>query len=61
MTTEGGAHLISFSDEDLRRVQTLHDDAAVVSMTIANYDVKRILVNNESSADFLFYGAFFRM
>lgn len=30
----------------------------IVSMTVANYDVKQILVNNRSSIDILFYGTF---
>ena len=33
----------------------------VVSLNIANYDVRRILVDNGSSADILFYDAFSRM
>ena len=37
------------------------DDAVVVSTTIANYDVKRILIDNESSTDVLFYSTFFQI
>ena len=48
-------------EEDVRRIQTPHDDAVVVSTTIANYGVKRILVDNRSSIDILFYSIFFRM
>ena len=33
----------------------------VVSLNIANYDVRRILVDNESLADILFYDAFSKM
>ena len=54
-------NIISFSKDDVRRIQTLHDDAVVISMTIANYDVKKNLVDNESSTDILFYWIFFRM
>ena len=52
---------IIFSEEDLRGVQTSHNDAVAVSMTIANYDIKWCLVDNKSSADVIFYDAFFRM
>ncbi|XP_043699855.1 uncharacterized protein LOC122650512 [Telopea speciosissima] len=45
---------ISFSDQDFGDIQTPHDDALVVTMGIANFDVKRILVDNGSSADILF-------
>ena len=47
--------------DDVQRIQTFHDDTVVVSMTIANYDVKKILVDNGSSTDVLFYLVFFRM
>ena len=50
--------VITFSKEDARKIQTPHDDAVVVSATIANYDVKRILIDNESSTDVLFYLTF---
>ena len=53
--------VITFSESDLHGVQTLHDDAVVVSSTIAKYDVKRILVDNGSSTNVLFYAVFSRM
>ena len=53
--------VITFIDEDARRIQTPHDDAVVVSTTIANYDVRRIFVDNESSTNILFYLTFSRM
>lgn len=54
-------HQKSFSfDDDLQGVQTLHDDAIVVNIIVANYDIKRILVNNENPLDVLFYDIFFR-
>ena len=52
---------IVFTDEDLRKVRTPHNDPVIVSLIIANYDVKRILVDNRSSVDILFYDAFQRM
>ena len=54
-------NIISFSDDDIRRIQTFHNDAIIVSVMIANYDVKRILVNNRSSIDLLFYPIFFQI
>ena len=53
--------MITFTEEDVRGIQTPHDDAFVVSATIANYDVKRIFVDNGSSTNILFYSTFFRM
>ena len=53
--------VITFTEEDVRGIQTPHDDAIVVSTTIANYDVKRIFVNNGSSTNVLFYSTFSRM
>ena len=49
---------ITFTEEDTQGVQFPHNDAVVVSLNIANYAVRRILVDNESSADILFYDAF---
>ncbi|KAK6117276.1 hypothetical protein DH2020_048987 [Rehmannia glutinosa] len=49
---------IRFTDEDLEGILTPHDDPMVVSLTIANYEVKRVLVDNGSSIDILFYDAF---
>ena len=36
-------------------------DPVVILLTIVNQDVKRILVDNESSTDILYYDAFVRM
>ena len=51
-------NVIIFLEDDVRRIQTLHDDAVVVSTMIVNYDVKKILVDNENSTDILFYLTF---
>ncbi|XP_073289159.1 uncharacterized protein [Primulina huaijiensis] len=55
----GGANLpqdpaLSFGPEDLRGVVTPHNDALVVTATIANYDVARIFIDNGSSVNVLF-------
>ena len=52
---------ITFTEVDTQGVQFPHNDAVIVSLNIANYDVRRILVDNGSSADILFYDAFSRM
>ena len=49
---------ITFIDEEVREIQTPHDDTMVISLIIANYDVKHILVDNGSSANVLLYEAF---
>ena len=51
-------NIILFSDDGVTEVQTPHNNAIVISMTITKYDVKRILVDNRSSADVLFYDIF---
>ena len=49
---------ITFTNEDVRRLNHLHDDAIVNTLTIANYTTRRVLVDNESSANLLYYSAF---
>ena len=53
--------VIGFSEEDARRLHHPHDDAFVVSIRIGDYNTYRILVDNESSADILYYSAFQQM
>ncbi|XP_077217565.1 uncharacterized protein LOC143851939 [Tasmannia lanceolata] len=52
---------ISFSDADLDNLILPHDDALVLTMLVANWEVKKILVDNGSSADILYYHAFEKM
>ena len=52
---------IVFTDKDFKGVYHPHDDALVVSMTIANYNVRRILVDNGSSANILYWDTFKQM
>ncbi|XP_038979867.1 uncharacterized protein LOC120109988 [Phoenix dactylifera] len=49
---------ISFSDEDLKGVETPHDDVVVISLIMNKFVVKRVLVDNRSSANVLFYDTF---
>jgi hypothetical protein len=53
--------VLSFSKEDTRGVVMPHDDALVVTVTIANHSIHRILVDNGSSADILYWLAFQHM
>ena len=50
--------IIGFSEDDARRLHHPHDNALVVSVRIEDYNVHRMLVDNGSSADILYYPAF---
>ena len=49
---------ITFTDEDVERIHHPHDDAIVITLLIADYTTRRVLVDNGSSADILYYQAF---
>ena len=49
---------ITFTDEDAWRVHHPHDDAIVITLLIANYMTRRVLIDNGSSTDILYYPAF---
>ncbi|CAL1359570.1 unnamed protein product [Linum trigynum] len=49
---------IIFYSRDLEDIEYPHDDPLVIEATIANYTVKRVLIDGGSSADLLFYPAF---
>ena len=53
--------IIGFSEEDARRFHHPHDDALVVSIQIEDYNTHRVLVDNGSLADILYYLAFQQM
>jgi len=53
--------IIGFSDDDYAGVSLPHTDALVITLTIANYQTRRILVDTGSSADILFKSAFYHM
>ena len=50
--------IIEFSEEDARRLHHPHDDALVVNIWIEDYNMHRVLVDNGSSTDILYYPAF---
>ena len=49
---------IIFMDEDARRLHHPHGDAIVITLAIANYTTKRVLIDNESLIDILYYPSF---
>ena len=53
--------IIAFTEENLKEVRVLHDDPIIISLTIANFNVKKILVDNGSLTNILFYDTFQRM
>ena len=52
---------IVFTNEDARRLHHSYDDAIVITLVIANYTTRRVLIDNGSSVDILNYPAFYQM
>ena len=52
---------ITFIDEDVRKLDNPHDDAIVITLMIANYTTRRVLVDKGSFANILYYQAFQQM
>ncbi|XP_022855111.1 uncharacterized protein LOC111376384 [Olea europaea var. sylvestris] len=52
---------ITFGTGDLDGIAFLHDDALVISTIIANFEVKKILIDNGSIANVLSHEAFVQM
>ena len=53
--------VIGFTKEVAQRLHHPHDDALVVSIRVGDYNTHRVLVDNESFADILYYPAFQQM
>ena len=49
---------ISFTDEEAERIHHPHDDEIVITLLIVDYITRRVLVDNGSSTDILYYPAF---
>ena len=47
-----------FSEEDAREVKQPHDDLLVIILTIEGFNTRRILVDNSSFADIIYFFAF---
>ncbi|KAF3566480.1 hypothetical protein DY000_02014460 [Brassica cretica] len=54
----GGTDEVSFTAKEQEKVLTPHHDALVISLTVANCLVKRILVDNGSSSNIIFQAAY---
>ena len=50
--------IIGFSKEDVRHLYHPHDDALVINIRVGDYSTHRVLVDNGSSTDILYYPAF---
>ena len=50
--------MVRFSKENARRLHHIHNDALVVSIWVGDYNTHRVLVDNDSVADFLDYSVF---
>ena len=49
--------IIEFSKENARHLHHPHDDAFIISIRVGDYNTHRVLVDNGSSADILYYPA----
>ena len=52
---------ITFTKDEAERIHHPHDDAIVITLLIADYTTKRVLVDNGSSEDILYLPAFQQM
>ena len=52
---------MQIKEEDARRLHHSHNDVLVISIRIEDYNLHRVLVDNGSSADILYYPAFQQM
>ena len=53
--------MISFTEEDARRVHHPHNNALVINLTIVDFNTRWVLVDNGSLTDILYYPAFQQM
>ena len=53
--------VISFSEDDARGIHQPHDDALVVTMTIAEFITRQVLIDNGSFADIIYLPAYQQM
>ncbi|GAV73298.1 hypothetical protein CFOL_v3_16784, partial [Cephalotus follicularis] len=58
LRTGGDKEVISFSEADYKGVRLPHDDPVVVTLLVELFTMKRILLDNGSSADILYKHAF---
>ncbi|XP_023908603.2 uncharacterized protein LOC112020273 [Quercus suber] len=53
--------IIGFSEEDVQRLHHMHDVALIVNIRVGDYNMHKVLVDNGSSADILYYPTFQQM
>ena len=53
--------IIKFLEEDAWRLHHPHDDALFVNIRVGDYNINRVLVDNRSFAEILYYPAFQQM
>ncbi|GAV72423.1 hypothetical protein CFOL_v3_15911, partial [Cephalotus follicularis] len=58
LRTGGDEEVISFSEADYEGVRLPHDDPVVVTLLVELFTMRRILIDNGSSADILYKHAF---
>ncbi|GAV69103.1 hypothetical protein CFOL_v3_12604, partial [Cephalotus follicularis] len=58
LRTGGEEEVITFSEADYEGVRLPHDDPVVVTLLVELFTMKRILIDNGSSADILYKNAF---
>ncbi|GAV85013.1 hypothetical protein CFOL_v3_28453, partial [Cephalotus follicularis] len=61
LRTGGDEEVISFSEADYEGVRLPHDDPVVVTLLVELFTMKRILIDNGSSADILYKHAFYQL
>ena len=52
---------IMITDEDTERIHHPHNDAIIITLLIADYRTRRVLVDNENSADIWYFPTFQQM
>ncbi|KAI3451162.1 hypothetical protein Pfo_007827 [Paulownia fortunei] len=52
---------IQFGPHDMKELQALHNDALVITATVTNFDVARVMINTGSSVNVLLYEAYKKM
>ncbi|XP_028094509.1 uncharacterized protein LOC114294594 [Camellia sinensis] len=53
--------VLTFTSKDLERIQMPHNDALVASLRVKGFDIKRILIDQGSSVEIMYYDAFKQM
>ena len=49
---------ILFLEEDARGVKQLHDNPLVIMLMIEGFNIRRVLIDNDSSTNIIYFSAF---